>query len=75
MHFCSFKRGAPKRSRSRTQVRSGGILIGWIRLEPVIGQWKEKVELKVLEKGKRKKIDQTEGRRGWRKKMDHNHVA
>ena len=31
-------------------VMSGEILIGQIRLEPVIGQWKENVELKVLEK-------------------------
>lgn len=34
---------------------SGKILIGQIRLEPVIGQWDEEVELKVLERGKRKK--------------------
>ena len=38
-------------SRSHTQVRSGEILIGQIRLEPVIGQWKGKVELNVLERG------------------------
>jgi hypothetical protein len=30
-------------------VRSGDILIGQIRLERVIGQWKEKIELKILE--------------------------
>ena len=35
---------------AHTQVMSGEILIGQIRLEPVIGQWKEKAELKVLEK-------------------------
>ena len=38
-------------------ARSGEILIGQIKLEPVIRQWKEKVELKVLEKRKRKKKD------------------
>jgi hypothetical protein len=36
-------------------VRSGKFLIGQIRLEPVIGQWKEKLELKVLGRGKKKK--------------------
>lgn len=30
-------------------------LIDQIRLEPLIGQWKEGTELKVLERGKRKK--------------------
>jgi hypothetical protein len=54
--FCSLKRGAC------TQVRSGEVLIGRIRLEPVIGQWKEKAELKVLERGKRKKEDREMGR-------------
>ena len=38
--FCSIKRG------TCTQVRSGEILIGQRKLEPVIGQWKEKAELK-----------------------------
>lgn len=47
--FCSLKRGA------RTPVRSGEILIGQIRLEHVIEQWKEKVELKVLERGRGRK--------------------
>ena len=50
--FCSLKRGAPMRKKSCTQVRSGNILIGQIRPEPKIGQWKEKVELKVLARGK-----------------------
>ena len=36
-------------------MRSGKFLIGQIRLEPVIGQWKEKLELKVLGRGKKKK--------------------
>jgi hypothetical protein len=39
--FCPLKR----------DVRSGEILINQIRLGPVIGQWKKKVELKVLERG------------------------
>jgi hypothetical protein len=30
----------------------GEILIGHIRLEPVIGQWEEKAQLKVLERGR-----------------------
>jgi hypothetical protein len=44
--FCPLKRGAC------TQVRTDGIVIGQIRLAPVIKQWKEKMELKVLETGK-----------------------
>lgn len=32
---------------------SGEILIGQRRLEPVSGQWKEKAQLKVLEKGEK----------------------
>jgi hypothetical protein len=31
-------------------VRSGEILTDQIRLEPVIGHWKEKAKLKVLER-------------------------
>lgn len=42
--FCSPKRGAC------TQVRSHEILTGRLRLEPMIGQWKEKAGLKVLER-------------------------
>lgn len=45
------------RNRLHTQVRSGEILIDWIRLQPVIGQWKEKVKLKGLAREKRKKKD------------------
>jgi hypothetical protein len=48
--FCSFKRGF----LTHTQVMSCEILIGQIRLEPVIGQRKEKAELNVLEKGEEK---------------------
>jgi hypothetical protein len=36
---------------AHTRVRSAEILIHQVRLETVTGQWKEKVELKVLEKG------------------------
>ena len=35
------------------QVRSGDTLIGQIRVEPVLGQWKRKAELKVLERRQR----------------------
>jgi hypothetical protein len=46
---CIFKRSA------QTPVRPGEILSGQIRLEPVIAQWKGKMELKVLERKKGKK--------------------
>ena len=58
-----------------SQVMSGETLTSQIRLEPVIGQWKRKEELKVLERG------QTEGQRWretekrWRTKMNQIHVA
>jgi hypothetical protein len=53
-------------SRSHTQVRSGEILIGQIKIEPVIGQWKGEAELKVLERGMRKnKARQDRGRERW----------
>jgi hypothetical protein len=60
--FCFPKRGA------RTQVRSHEILLGQIRLEPVIGKWKEGAKLKVLERGKKKKERQgeMEGEMRWR---------
>lgn len=32
-----------------TQARSGEILIGQIKIEPLIGQWKKEGEVKVLE--------------------------
>lgn len=49
-------------------------MIGQIRLEPVMGQWKEKAELKFLERRKRKRKDRWD--RGWREemKMNQNHV-
>ena len=58
--FCSLKKGVPIRNRSHTQDMSGNILIGKIRLEPVIGQWKKKAKLKDIEKGKRRE-DEMEG--------------
>jgi hypothetical protein len=68
---CSFKRGA------HTQVRSSKILIGQIKLDPVIGQWKKKAKLKVLERQERERreADEMEDRRRWRKKMNQNSVA
>lgn len=41
------------------QVQSGVILISQIRIEVVVGKWKEGEELKVLERGK------LEGRERW----------
>lgn len=59
--FCFLKSGVlTRRGRSHTQVRSGEILIDWIR--PVIGQWKEKAKLKGLEREKRKKKDRQDKR-------------
>jgi hypothetical protein len=42
-------------------MRSGEISIGQIRLEPVIGQRKEKAELKALEREKRRKKRHRDG--------------
>ena len=60
-------------------VRSGEILIGQIRLEPVIGQWKEKAQFerfKEGERGRREEIREAEDKREWRKmKMSWGHVA
>lgn len=74
--------GAPTWSRSYTQVMSGNILIGQIRIELMIEQWKGKMELNVIEKGeKEEKIDdemEERGRRRWRKervKMEQPHMA
>lgn len=64
--FCSLKGSAPMRSGSHTQVRSSEILMDQISLEPVIGQWKERAELKVLEDR------ENNGRRG---RMNQNHVT
>lgn len=36
-------------------MRSGEALVGQIRLEHVIGQWKEKVEVKLLERKRRRR--------------------
>ena len=68
------------RKKSCTQVRSGNILIGQIRPEPKIGQWKEKAELNVLEKeGKkrrvkeRQRVDRAEDG-GKKKRMEQNQM-
>ena len=44
---------------------SGGVLTGQIKLEPVIGQWNEDMELKVLRgEGKKKPVDVRWNREG-----------
>lgn len=73
------KRGTLTKKRSPTQVISGEILIGQIRLVPAIGQWKEKADLKVLQKGE--KEEKKRGRRRREKteeeiwKVEQTHVA
>ena len=47
-----------------TQVRPGEILTDQIMIDSVIGQWKKMAELKVLERGKRKKKERQKTR--WR---------
>ena len=44
-------------------MRSDDILIGQLRLEPVIGQWKGKVELKVLERGREREKERDRERK------------
>lgn len=54
-------------------MRSAEILIGQIRIEPVVGQWKGKEELKVLERGKRKnKARQDGGQRERKMEVEGN---
>lgn len=57
-----------------SQARSGEISIGQIRLEPMVGQQKEKAGLKVLEKGEKRRRETEDvgkkkmgGRRGGRR--------
>jgi hypothetical protein len=45
-------------------VRPGEILTDQIMIDSVIGQWKKMAELKVLERGKRKKKERQKTR--WR---------
>jgi hypothetical protein len=52
LYFLRPQEGCPNEEEI-TRVMSGEILIGQRRLEPVSGQWKEKAQLKVLEKGEK----------------------
>jgi hypothetical protein len=59
-------------------VRPGEILISQIRLVPLIGQWKQGVELKVLERGQGVGHEIKMGETMWNlseRMMSRNHVV